>query len=181
MTNHSTRSARNDTDLHRFRTRDVMCAPAVFKDELMGVVQVINSRGGPFQEADLLSLRSVSRFVAYALYHARLYDELATLKGLEKENAEFMRMVVHELRSPAAASKTLLSTLQFTHQDNPDLIAVLAPIEERMGQLLMLIEDILHLSRIKAGRPLGISLSATSSTRPEPSAGTPLTRPKRRA
>jgi len=141
--------------INRFRTRDVMCAPAVFKDELMGVVQVINSRGDLFEEADLLSLRSVSRFVAYALYHARLYDELATLKGLEKEKAEFMRIVVHELRSPAAASKTLLSALQYTNRDNPDLIGVLAPIEERMGQLLLLIEDILHLSRIKAGRPLG--------------------------
>jgi signal transduction histidine kinase len=141
--------------INRFRTRDVMCAPAEFRGDLMGVVQVINSKGDAFEEADLLPLMSVSRFVAYALYHARLYDELATLKGLEKEKAEFMRIIVHELRSPAAASKMLLSALAFANRDNPDLVAVLAPVEERMDQLLMLIEDILHLSRIKAGRPLG--------------------------
>jgi signal transduction histidine kinase len=141
--------------VNRFRTRDVMCAPAEFGDDLLGVVQVINSRGEPFQDADLSPLMSVSRFVAYALYHARLYDDLATLKGLEKEKAEFMRIVVHELRSPAAASKTLLSALQYAHRNDPKLTGVLAPIEKRMDQLLLLIEDILHLSRIKAGRPLG--------------------------
>jgi signal transduction histidine kinase len=122
---------------------------------VLGVVQVINSKGSPFQEKDLLPLQSVSRSVAYALYHAQLYDELATLKCLDKEKAEFMRIMVHELRSPVAASKSLVSALQYTHQENPELSAVLGRMEERMDQLLDLVEDILYLSQVKAGRPLG--------------------------
>jgi signal transduction histidine kinase len=141
--------------LNRFRTRDVMCAPAVFRDEVLGVVQVINSRGRTFRETDLLPLQSVARFVAYALYHAQLYDELATVKGLEREKAEFMRIMVHELRSPVTASRMLAAALLKRGSiEDPQIVSGLAKIQGCMEQLLILVEDILHLSRIKAGSPL---------------------------
>ena len=140
---------------NQYRTRDVMCAPAVFKGELMGVVQVINRRQRPFSETDLLPLQSVSHFVAYALYHANVRDELATLKCLEKEKAEFMRILVHELRAPVSASKSLAAALRFVNRGDEKLDSVLGRIEVRMDELLSLVEDILDLSQIKAGRPLG--------------------------
>lgn len=140
---------------NRYRTRDVMCAPAAFKDELMGVIQVINGRQRPFCEADLLPLQSVSRFVAYALYYARVHDELVTLKGLEKEKAEFMRILVHELRAPVGASRCMAAVLRHVHREDAQLNSVLGRIEGRMDELLALVDDILNLSQIKAGRPLG--------------------------
>jgi K+-sensing histidine kinase KdpD len=140
---------------NQYRTRDVMCAPAVFKGELMGVIQVINRKQRPFSETDLLPLQSVSHFVAYALYHAKVRDELATLKCLEKEKAEFMRILVHELRAPVTASKSLAAALQYVNQEDEKLTSVLGRIEARMGELLSLVNDILDLSQIKSGRPLG--------------------------
>jgi len=142
-------------EINQYRTRDVMCAPAAFKGELMGVVQVINRRERTFCETDLLSLQSVSRFVAYALYHSKLYDEVATLKGLEREKAEFMRMLVHELRAPVGASKSLAAVLRYVNPEDAQLNSVLGRIEARMDEMLTLVEDILRLSQIKAGRPLG--------------------------
>jgi signal transduction histidine kinase len=142
-------------EMNQFRTRDVMCTPALFRDEVLGVVQVMNSKGDPFQKSDIYKLQSISRFVGYALYHAKLYDDLATLKCLEKEKAEFMRILVHELRAPVAASKSLASMLLYTNPDDPKLTHVLDRIEKRMDQLLNLIADILQLSRIKSGNPLG--------------------------
>jgi signal transduction histidine kinase len=142
-------------EMNQYRTQDVMCAPAVFKGELMGVVQVINRRQRPFCETDLLPLQSVSRFVAYALYHAKVHDELATLKCLEREKAEFMRILVHELRAPVTASKSLAAALRYVNQEDAKLNLVLGRIETRMGELLTLVDDILRLSQIKAGRPLG--------------------------
>jgi signal transduction histidine kinase len=140
---------------NQFRTRDVMCAPAIFKGELMGVVQVINRRQRPFSETDLLPLQSVSHFVAYALYHAKVRDELATLQCLEKEKAEFMRILVHELRAPVSASKSLAAALRYVNQEDEKLNLVLGRIEARMDELLTLVGDILDLSRIKSGQPLG--------------------------
>ncbi len=154
-------------EVTKFRTRDVMCVPAVFRDEAMGVIQVMNSKGNPFQQTDINTLQSISRFVAYALYHARLYDELATLKCLDKEKAEFMRIMVHELKSPVSASKALASSLVYTNRDDPKLSHVLTRIEMRMDQLLNLVQDILQLSQIKAGQPLGniIVYDLTAETR----------------
>lgn len=142
-------------EINQFRTRDVMCAPAAFKGELMGVVQVINRRQRPFCQADLLPLQSVSRFVAYALYHAKVHDELATLKCLEREKAEFMRILVHELRAPVGASKALAAALRYVNKEDENLNSVLGRIEARMDELFTLVDDILRLSQIKAGRPLG--------------------------
>ena len=142
-------------EVNQYRTRDVMCAPAAFKGELMGVIQVINGRHRPFCETDLLPLQSVSHFVAYALYHAKVHDELSTLKGLEREKAEFMRILVHELRAPVTASRSLAAALRYVNRADGKLGSVLGRIEARMDELLTLVDDILHLSQIKAGRPLG--------------------------
>jgi signal transduction histidine kinase len=140
---------------NQYRTRDVMCAPAVFKGELMGVIQVINCRQRPFSDTDLLPLQSVSHFVAYALYHAKVRDELTSLKYLEREKADFMRILVHELRAPVSTSKSLAAALRYVNQEDETLSSVLGRIEARMDELLSLVDDIMDLAQIKAGRPLG--------------------------
>jgi signal transduction histidine kinase len=66
-----------------------------------------------------------------------------------------MRIVVHELRSPVTTSKSLVSALQYVHRGNPELLSVLGTVAERMDQLLDLVSDILYLSQVKAGKPLG--------------------------
>ena len=66
-----------------------------------------------------------------------------------------MRIMVHELKSPVAASISLTSALQYANTDNPQLTSVLSRIESRLDQLLELVKDILQLSQIKSGGPLG--------------------------
>jgi signal transduction histidine kinase len=121
----------------------------------MGVVQVINRRERPFSESDLLPLQSACRFVAYALYHAKVRDELITLKCLEREKSDFMRILVHELRAPVNASKSLAAALRFVNEDDKELDSVLERIEVRMDELSSLVNDIMELSQIKSGCPLG--------------------------
>lgn len=142
-------------EMNNFRTKDVICCPAILKGEIIGVVQVINSKDAVFNESDILPLENISRFIAYALFQARLYDELATFKGLEKEKALFMQVLVHELKSPAAAAKMLISSLLYTQKDNSSIAPPLTRIGNKMDQLLLLVEDISHMSRIKSGNPLG--------------------------
>ena len=141
--------------INRFRTRDVMCAPALFGEQVVGVVQGINSTRRSFDQNDLNELAAMARLVGYALYHARLYDELASLKRLDQEKAEFMRIMVHELKAPVAAGRTLVEGLRFAHRDDPQIEGVTGKIANRMDQLLALVEDILELSRIKSAKPLG--------------------------
>lgn len=142
-------------EINNFRTRDVMCAPARFKDKLVGVVQAVNSRGAPFEDADLSPLNTISRLVGYALYHARLYDDLATMKELDKHKAEFMRIMVHELKSPVATSKMMTDALAMNCASDPKISGIAARISDRMGQMLEMIGELLHLAKVKSGDPLG--------------------------
>jgi signal transduction histidine kinase len=141
--------------INGFRTRDVICAPATFKGQTRGVVQAVNSRGKPFSAEDLPALKTISRLIGYALYHARLYDDLASMKQLEKEKAKFMRVMVHELKSPVSATKMMTYALGEV-QDQPDRVAEFTSrITVRMDQMTELIGDMLELARVKAGDPLG--------------------------
>jgi signal transduction histidine kinase len=142
-------------ELNRFRTRSVMCAPVIFREELLGVTQILNCSAAALDDAHVEMLENLCRFAGYGLYYARLYDEISTLKKLDKEKAEFMRIMTHELKSPVAASKTMAAGLRYTNQENRELDEVLGRIESRMDQLLVMVSDLLNLSRIKSGNPLG--------------------------
>ena len=142
-------------EINNFRTKDVMCAPAIFKDELLGVVQGVNSKGKPFSSSDLDSLKSVSRLVGYSLYHARLYNDLATMKELEKQKAEFVRVMVHELKSPVAGARMLVSALEEVQKDNSQASTMVQKVGDRMDQMLDLITDMLEFAKVKSGEPLG--------------------------
>jgi len=141
--------------VNNFRTRDVMCAAATFKGKLMGVAQVINSRERPFSPDDLDQLRTTARLIGYALYHACLYNDLATMKQLDKDKAQFMRVMVHELKSPVAGAKMLMSLLTGQTFENPQLDALPQRISDRLDQMGELISDILVLAKVKSGEPLG--------------------------
>ncbi len=141
--------------MNNFRTKDVMCAPATFKGDILGVVQVINSTTWAFDQKDLQPLQVLSRLIGYSIYHARLYNDLATMKKLEKEKAEFMRVMVHELKSPAAATKMLTELLNLREVEDPKIADLHNRISGRMDQMLDLIGDILVLAKAKSGDPMG--------------------------
>ncbi|MDP6637226.1 MAG: GAF domain-containing sensor histidine kinase [Phycisphaerae bacterium] len=138
-----------------FRTRDVICAPAMFKGEVRGVVQAVNSKGKPFGNDDLPALKSISRLIGYALHHARLYDDLASMKQLEKEKAKFMRVMVHELKSPVSAAKMMTYALGEVLNEPDRAAEYTSRIAARMDQMTQMIGDMLELARVKAGDPLG--------------------------
>ena len=142
--------------INQFRTRDVLCAPALFKGEVMGVVQAINSWSAPFTNDDLPWLCTVSRLVGYALHHARLYDDLATLKEVEKRKAQFIQVMIHELKSPVAGAKMLADAILCDKEDtNTPEVRMTKRISQRMTKLLDLIQDLLQLARVKSGEALG--------------------------
>ncbi len=142
-------------EINQYRTRDVICAPARFKGEIIGVVQVMNSRGKSFSKAEVPLLEDTARLVGYILHQARLLDDLATLKQLEHEKATFIRIMVHELKSPVNAAKMMIDLLALYPLENPKITHLPERISIRMEQLLELINDMLELARVKSGDPLG--------------------------
>ena len=60
-----------------FRTQSMICVPLKIRNEVIGVVQVIN-RGNdePFNENNMYLLSSISMYASIAIEHANLYQEL---------------------------------------------------------------------------------------------------------
>ncbi|MBI3270793.1 MAG: GAF domain-containing protein [Planctomycetes bacterium] len=73
------REPRFNQDVDRrtgFRTRTILCAPLVsHRDELLGVIQVLNRRGGAFTREDEELLVAFASHAAVALENAHLYEE----------------------------------------------------------------------------------------------------------
>jgi adenylate cyclase len=65
-----------------FRTRNLLSVPVIDRTgERLGVVQVLNKRGGPFTQVDIRRLKAFSAGIAVALENARLFSDVLALKN----------------------------------------------------------------------------------------------------
>jgi adenylate cyclase len=65
-----------------FRTRNLLNVPIIDRTgERLGVVQVLNKRGGPFTQVDIRRLKAFSAGVAVALENARLFSDVLALRN----------------------------------------------------------------------------------------------------
>lgn len=141
--------------LHRFKTRDVVCAPAHFRGEILGVCEVLNSKSGGFKRTHLRALESIARLVGYALYHAKLYEQLSDMKRLDLEKATFMRTMVHELKAPVAAARMLIDAASDPETANDEREELYQNVGHRLDDLMAMIQGLLAFSRVKSGQALG--------------------------
>jgi len=65
-----------------FRTRDLLSVPVIDRaGEHLGVLQVINKRGGPFTQSDIRRLKAFSAEIAVAIQNAQLFSDVLELKN----------------------------------------------------------------------------------------------------
>lgn len=83
-------------------------------------------------------------------------DHLATLKHLDPQQAQFVRVLVHELKAPAAGAKMLIDTLRL-HDAVADfpIAGVVERISLRLERMITLIKDLLELAQMDSGAPVG--------------------------
>ncbi len=76
-----------------FTTRNLICAPIIYQEELLGVVSAVNAKGRKgFHQNDLSLLMSFSQLAAVAITRARLLETLLASKRLEVEQANAARI-----------------------------------------------------------------------------------------
>jgi CheY-like chemotaxis protein len=64
-----------------FVTKSMMCVPLKIRDEVIGVIQVLNHEDGmPFNEDNMYLLSSISMYASIAIEHANLYQELRRIE-----------------------------------------------------------------------------------------------------
>ncbi|TAF57782.1 MAG: response regulator [Oscillatoriales cyanobacterium] len=171
----TSKSFNSDPYIKQHQNKSILCAPLLNQGQLIGIIYLENNLiAGAFTSDRLELLKVLSASAAISIENARLYTNLAesnrTLEtkveertselALAKKKAEvaneakssFLANMSHELRSPLNAilgfSQIMLRSqnLPKEHQDNVAIIT-------RSGDhLLTLINQVLDLSKIEAGR-----------------------------
>ncbi|MBI5167468.1 MAG: response regulator [candidate division NC10 bacterium] len=86
-----------------FTTRSLVCVPLLAREQVIGVIEVINRRDGrPFEERDLELLNSLAAQATLAILNARHYQiqrQISTkLRELDRLKDELVARVIEELR-----------------------------------------------------------------------------------
>jgi len=139
-------------------TRAAIFAPMLWEGKAIGVIAVCRVTAGPFSNKEIALLKTFADQAVIAIQNARLFREIqdksAQLEVANKHKSEFLANMSHELRTPLNAiigfSEVLIERL--FGELNAKQEDYLRDIHSSGAHLLTLINDILDLSKIEAGR-----------------------------
>lgn len=152
----------------KFQTDTMMVVPLNIRDEIIGVIEVINSITGEFSTIDFELLKILAPFAAIAIDNARYSQNLERivtertselsesnrrLREIDTAKSEFLSTAAHELRTPLGAMKTFLSLLvsERLGKINELQTEALTDCQDSIERLLRMIESLLSLAKIEAG------------------------------
>ncbi len=157
----------DDPHIKRNGCRSVLCFPLLHKGALKAILYLENNLiTDAFTEERVELLKIVASQAAVAIENARLYDEMEktvaqrtrelkeAMGKAEKANlakSDFLAKMSHEIRTPMN-SILGFSELLYEKEKNPGNRQYLKAIRSSGRSLLVLINNILDLSKIEAGK-----------------------------
>jgi signal transduction histidine kinase len=137
--------------------------PLRVKGQVIGALEALNKRGGPFTEHDLRLLSSLADLAAQSIDNARLHAKsqqdatrlekaFAEVQKLDELKSAFIRNVTHELRTPLALIEGYVELL-LDGQMGPlqsEQRGSLSLVAEKSGQLSHMVNDIISLQTVGA-------------------------------
>jgi signal transduction histidine kinase/putative methionine-R-sulfoxide reductase with GAF domain len=141
-----------------FGTRSALFAPMLWEGKGIGTIAIGRKQAGPFSEKEIAILRTFADQAVIAIQNSRLFREIQEksqqLEVANKHKSEFLANMSHELRTPLNAiigfSEVLIERL--FGELNEKQSDYLNDIHSSGTHLLTLINDILDLSKVEAGR-----------------------------
>jgi signal transduction histidine kinase len=148
----------NRENLIESGVRAILAVPMVREGQLIGCLGVTRNQPGEFPTETIELLRTFATQSALAIQNARLFQEIEDksrqLETASRHKSEFLANMSHELRTPLNAIigfSEVLSERMFGDL-NEKQEEYLRDIHASGQHLLSLINDILDLSKIEAGR-----------------------------
>jgi signal transduction histidine kinase len=144
--------------LVRLGYRSLLVVPLMRDDHLLGGLAVNRASPGEFDAEIIDLLKTFATQSALAIQNARLFREIEEkgrqLEIASRHKSEFLANMSHELRTPLNAIIGFSEVLgeRLFGEMNDKQSEYVADITESGRHLLLLINDILDLSKIEAGR-----------------------------
>lgn len=147
---------KNDDDEFDFSIfqYDNMFSVISLSDKFFGFVEIY--RGNEFTNEDMKCFQTIAQQVSSPLRNAYLYQEIQqTNKKLEKSErvkSEFISIVSHELRTPLAVIKGNIDSIKRFFTLPEKMIPLVDKVISNITRLSGIINDLLDLSKIEAGK-----------------------------
>jgi len=138
--------------------RSVLAVPLLREEHIIGALVIRRSEPGEFPQSVISLLQTFAAQSVLAIQNARLFEEIREkgeeLAAASQHKSQFLANMSHELRTPLNA---IIGVTEMLLEDARELKRVdeLEPLDRvlRAGQhLLALINDILDLSKVEAGK-----------------------------
>ena len=139
-------------------TKSELALPIKVKGEVIGVLNIEDTKLYAFDETDAIVLETLSDQIGSALNNARLYEEIKKsnmkLMELDKMKSEFIGIVSHDFRSPLSsiilAGKSLLK--HEAVEGSARVREYLQIMVEQAQRLNQLAEDTLSITKVESGQ-----------------------------
>ncbi|MBN1261840.1 MAG: PAS domain S-box protein [Anaerolineae bacterium] len=140
------------------QVRSQVAVPALFGHQVLGVFEVLHNEAHYFTQADLDVFRTLAGQTAASFQNARYFEEIQQaaerLREMDQLKSEFLANMSHELRTPlnSIIGYAEVMLMGIDGELDTETLEDVRAIYENGQHLLAMINDVLDLAKIEAGR-----------------------------